>query len=659
MESCNKSYGRNSFEGGSHRQKSFLLEIIRKNLYLNKEPYIENQRNIHRRPLLNQSSALPVLPRSYRYVAKGQNFSKIYLAPRISKSLSKRPSIENWEYTRKSYRRDNDFNLFENTKRDMFRQLTESRKSLETSFKPSCKFPKIKQKHPNSLFLTKLKEGGLENLKARDNCLCEGVIGLKVSERAENSKLHAKFARRNAEAEVEIGKLESCLYIPKRSSQIHNRSTRMKKCSTTTFDTKSEVKPDKVLKPISTPPIIIHTLNKFGKKSGTIVPTNLESEEKAFFQSNCTINPRFTYESPKLVKKLISLYQKPNGSLLSLATKIMDAFLAQYTTESQYLEKNGGILTLEETQEIFKQYIDELNLTEYIQLRFASNTISPTAITHDSKNGISTITIGLPIEYRSGKIKGVLNHEIGTHFLRKYNDRLQPWSSSRKQYQLKNYMATEEGLASLNQLYEVAINSEVVPYLFKPAVYYYACSLASEMSFVELYNALGKYIDSPKRRFKACLRVKRGLENTEESGGFYKDKVYLEGAIKILMKRKDINWKLLYSGKVSVDDLDKLKGVVSLGNIICPYFVRDEATYMKALNRIARENFIEQQYNPYKLSQTNTRYVLFQVNGRSGENDDSPCSQVHKAYALTQLPPILGVFFLYHRQVHTPTQDSR
>ena len=45
---------------------------------------------------------------------------------------------------------------------------------------------------------------------------------------------------------------------------------------------------------------------------------------------------------------------------------------------------------------------------------------------------------------------GVLDHEIGTHFLRKYNDNLMPWAKDRKKYDLKPSIATEEGFASLN-----------------------------------------------------------------------------------------------------------------------------------------------------------------------------------------------------------------
>lgn len=61
------------------------------------------------------------------------------------------------------------------------------------------------------------------------------------------------------------------------------------------------------------------------------------------------------------------------------------------------------------------------------------------------------------------------------------------------------------------------------PFLFKAALNYYSAYMASKMSFVELFNELEKYIDSPRRRYKCVLRVKRGLTDTSEQGGMYKD----------------------------------------------------------------------------------------------------------------------------------------
>jgi hypothetical protein len=59
--------------------------------------------------------------------------------------------------------------------------------------------------------------------------------------------------------------------------------------------------------------------------------------------------------------------------------------------------------------------------------------------------------------------------------------------------------------------------------LYKAALNYYSAYMASKMSFVDLFNDLEKYIDNPRRRLKCVIRVKRGLIDTYEAGGLYKD----------------------------------------------------------------------------------------------------------------------------------------
>ena len=123
------------------------------------------------------------------------------------------------------------------------------------------------------------------------------------------------------------------------------------------------------------------------------------------------------------------------------------------------------------------------------------------------------------------------------------------------------------------------------------------------MTFAQLYNDLYKYIDDPRRRycsilldrFKTCVRAKRGLEDTAQRGGLYKDKVYFEGAVKILQKRKQVDVRLLYAGKLSIDDIQRpeLMSRVNAAELKYPYFARDSDLYSRALDRIAAANFID------------------------------------------------------------------
>ena len=71
-----------------------------------------------------------------------------------------------------------------------------------------------------------------------------------------------------------------------------------------------------------------------------------------------------------------------------------------------------------------------------LNLSFEENTISTTSVVHNNVDGTSTVVIGLPIRYTQHTVEGVMNHEIGTHFLRKFNDRNQKWFKERKKYGL-------------------------------------------------------------------------------------------------------------------------------------------------------------------------------------------------------------------------------
>ena len=54
------------------------------------------------------------------------------------------------------------------------------------------------------------------------------------------------------------------------------------------------------------------------------------------------------------------------------------------------------------------------------------------------------------------------------------------------------------------------------------------------------------------------MRVKRGLKDTAKEGGFFKDQCYLRGAVEILRRRKQLDLKDLFLGKIAVADLLRL-----------------------------------------------------------------------------------------------------
>jgi hypothetical protein len=91
------------------------------------------------------------------------------------------------------------------------------------------------------------------------------------------------------------------------------------------------------------------------------------------------------------------------------------------------------------------------------------------------------------------------------------------------------------------------------------------------------------------------MRVKRGVMDTAEPGGLYKDQVYLEGAVQILRERKTLDFHGLCCGKISIEDLKRLSAAKKLRKeqIKIPPFMRDMDQFMTALDIIAKVNHID------------------------------------------------------------------
>lgn len=148
-------------------------------------------------------------------------------------------------------------------------------------------------------------------------------------------------------------------------------------------------------------------------------------------------------------------FKKPRSDFLPFAQKIMEAFLAHYGSESAYLLTEGRVITdQDETEGIFKKYLEELNVLDLAVINFSDKIVAPTSVTYDNYSSKIKINIQVPIEYREGRIVGVLHHEIGTHFLRRLNETQQVWHNKRKKYGLKSCIAIEEGLGCLNMMLE-------------------------------------------------------------------------------------------------------------------------------------------------------------------------------------------------------------
>ncbi|XP_005549850.3 putative tyrosine carboxypeptidase MATCAP2 isoform X8 [Macaca fascicularis] len=268
-----------------------------------------------------------------------------------------------------------------------------------------------------------------------------------------------------------------------------------------------------------------------------IKPINLEKEKLRFFKSDYTYNPQFEYANPAL------------PSVLAKHSHASDRFLKQIV----------------------------VHLTEDLLSR-ASMTVV---------NGCPTLTINV-CTAREHWLEGMLRHEIGTHYFRGINNLQQPWNSwtGRKKHELKPNNPTEEGLASIHS---VLFRKD--PFLWRAALLYYTVYRASQMSFCELFRDIGRFVKDPNTRWDYCVRAKRGWTDTSQPGCFSKDQVYLDGILQILRYRDTIDFHLLTAlGKVSYEDVDRLKGLAVTENMRVPHFLQDHGRYMEHLEKIMEVN---------------------------------------------------------------------
>lgn len=87
---------------------------------------------------------------------------------------------------------------------------------------------------------------------------------------------------------------------------------------------------------------------------------------------------------------------------------------------------------------------------------------------------------------------------------------------------MEPYLKHEEGLAVINQMLPSALKRQSKPYFYMAALHYISAILSSQMSFAQLFYELRYFIQDESKRYRECLRVKRGMRDTSQPGGMYK-----------------------------------------------------------------------------------------------------------------------------------------
>merc|ERR1719440_92966 len=222
-------------------------------------------------------------------------------------------------------------------------------------------------------------------------------------------------------------------------------------------------------------------------------PTNAESERIKFFSGEEeNYEPQFVYKLPPPV--LLQALRRYSATVqvetkyVPHALRILRTLLSQYGSYGRYEEQNGGeVLSEMEARGIVNDYLAKHGIDREITVIFDPQLVARASFTKKAGN----LRIR-PQGLRRNWIQGMLHHEIGTHYLRDKNDKLQPWArerNGRKKYRLEDKNPTEEGLASLHTVLEREGHC-----LWRPALLYYATWKAAALSFRDLYEDLGQFL---------------------------------------------------------------------------------------------------------------------------------------------------------------------
>ncbi|XP_010793033.1 uncharacterized protein KIAA0895-like [Notothenia coriiceps] len=317
-------------------------------------------------------------------------------------------------------------------------------------------------------------------------------------------------------------------------------------------------------------------------------PLNLEQEKQTFFQSDYKYEPQFEYAQPE-PRSVLDKYREGSGLFLEQAVGIMECVLRKFGCYENFEVVTGGsILPKSQVWAAVRKYLQKEGCVGEVVVRLSDELLSQAVMVVESCRPTLTINLAGARQYW---LEGMLRHEIGTHYLRGVNNNLQPWCTTegRKQFGLKPANPTEEGLASLHS---VLLRKQ--PYLWRAALLYYTVYHAASMSFSRVFSHIARFVQDPDVRWEYCLRAKRGQTDTSEPGCFSKDQVYLDGILRILRHRRNIDFKMLTSlGKVSFEDVERLRPLAVLPRTRIPHFMRDQERYLQHLDHIVSVNELD------------------------------------------------------------------
>lgn len=325
-------------------------------------------------------------------------------------------------------------------------------------------------------------------------------------------------------------------------------------------------------------------MKKRSGQIGSMIITNMDSERRKFL-FDPFYNPQFLYKDEVSPEKM-ARHGVVSDEHLETAERILNTVIKKYESEENFISSSEGpTISRDDAEKSIQAYLQMSNIEKRVRVTYSPQYIARTAVLFE--NGIFHLKVRLPIDYREKNLVPILNHEIGTHIFRWLNEEQQPWHKARSSFDWENFTETEEGLAVLHYLI-----AHPEPYLWLQSVYYYAAYHAQFLSFSELSQKLRPFVSNLERRWKICLRVKRGFADTSEPGAYTKDKVYLAGAIKVArwLSENDYDVARLYVGKIALEDIDRAWSYAQEHDPLLPQFISSKKAYAAMIQQVIKQN---------------------------------------------------------------------
>lgn len=214
-------------------------------------------------------------------------------------------------------------------------------------------------------------------------------------------------------------------------------------------------------------------------------------------------------------------------------------------------EDNSEILNHKQVVKKLNEFLENQKLNNW-KIKDVSGRVSDISV---GKNGF--IFLREDISFSANRLRAIIAHEIATHIFRYENGRLQKYKIFENG--TANYLKTEEGLAIYNQ---IQLNIPLGEKKHWPAWRVIAAYLGQEMGFAELFHYLKKqYRLDDEQAWRACVRAKRGLSDTDKKLVSTRDIIYFQGLLEVeeyLKNHPENGLHNLYIGKIHITNLKKM-----------------------------------------------------------------------------------------------------